>query len=119
MSHTADMQGILDEARRVEELTGGPAARMIEEHARRLDELTGGPAARMIEDAKRHLDATQPNQLTQDIEEAARRLAQITAIPTAPQMSTIAIPEMPRMDGHLASGFYERLCKWIGDFESQ
>ena len=29
------------------------------------------------------------------------------------------MPEVPKVDGHMASGFYERLTKWIGDFEAE
>jgi hypothetical protein len=29
------------------------------------------------------------------------------------------MPAMPKMDGHLASGFHERLIKWINEFEAE
>ncbi len=53
-------------------------------------------------------------------QELARIQKEIDAIPKAPSFAFPTQPsiDLSRMDGHLASGFYERLTEWIADFES-
>lgn len=51
-----------------------------------------------------------------DFNEQRKQMAEWARAVAIPQIDVPSL-NMPKMDGHLASGFYERLTSWITDFE--